>query len=235
MNFLKGLTFFPSCNAARGRRVILLGRHGKGFVWTVLFTDRDPGDESQMRSPRRSLGLLVAGLGLVFFGTSALILLSSWRSEEALQPTDFSAVPAMVHYPAPALSLSDLNGAVHALTDYRGQVVLVNLWATWCPPCQAEMPVLQKYYENHRQDGFTVVAIEDGEPSSEVRSFVQQYGLTFPVLLDPSHKATDQAFKTASLPSSYVVSRDGQVRLAWYGAISEANLEKYVTALIREK
>ncbi len=200
-----------------------------------MLADRDPGDECQMRMSRRWLGLLLAGLGLVFLGTTALILLASWRSEEALQPTDFSAVPALVHYAAPVLSLSDLAGTAHALADYRGQVVLVNLWATWCPPCQAEMPVLQKYYEKHRQDGFTVLAIEDGEPASEVRTFVRQYGLTFPVLLDPSHAATDQAFKTPNLPSSYVISRDGQVRLAWYGAISEANLEKYVTPLIREK
>ncbi len=189
-----------------------------------------------MRIRRDTLGLLIAGLGLILLGVTTFFLLRGLRSvEETQQPTDFSAVPVMVQYAAPQISLSDLGGAVHALADYRGQVVLVNLWATWCPPCQAEMPLLQKYYEKHRQDGFTVLAIEDGEPAADVKSFVTQYALTFPVLLDPQHEATDHAFNTANLPSSYVVSRNGWVKLAWYGAISQANLEKYVTPLIGER
>lgn len=188
-----------------------------------------------MRKSRGVLGLLIAGLGLILLGGAALLLLSSWRSNDALQPTDFSAVPALVSYPAPVLSLYDLDGAEHSISDYRGQVVLINLWATWCPPCQAEMPLLQKYHERHLKEGFTVVAIEDGETPAEVKAFVVKYGLTFPVLLDPDHKATDEAFKTINLPTSYVISREGQVRLLWYGAISESNLEKYVTPLIEER
>lgn len=97
------------------------------------------------------------------------------------------------------------------------------------------MPLLQKFYERHRGEGFTVVAIEDGEPVSDVRSFVAQYQLTFPVWLDPTHQATDHAFKIMNLPTSYVLDRSGVVRLTWLGAISEANLEKYVTPLIEEK
>jgi cytochrome c biogenesis protein CcmG, thiol:disulfide interchange protein DsbE len=189
-----------------------------------------------MRVQRRTLGLLLAGLGLVLLGLVAQYLISSWKAEQAvLQPTDFSAVPAAVRYSAPALALSDLTGTQHSLAELRGSVILVNLWATWCPPCQAEMPLLQSYYEKHRDQGFTVVAIEDGEPAADVKAFVGQYGLTFPVWLDPAHKATDIAFKAMNLPSSYVISRDGQVRLAWYGAISEANLEKYLTPLIEER
>jgi hypothetical protein len=97
------------------------------------------------------------------------------------------------------------------------------------------MPLLQKFYEKHSAEGFIVVAIEDGEPVADVKSFVSQYGLTFPVWLDPTHKASDEAFKTINLPSSYVVSRAAEVRLFWYGAINESNLEKYVTPLIQER
>jgi cytochrome c biogenesis protein CcmG, thiol:disulfide interchange protein DsbE len=189
-----------------------------------------------MRIQRGTLGLFIAGLGLILLGVAIAYLLLGWRAEQAaLQPTDFSAIPASVRYQAPSLSLTDLGGSQRSLSNYRGQVVLVNLWATWCPPCQAEMPLLQAYYERHRAEGFTVVAVEDGEPTADVKTFVTQYGLTFPVWLDPKHIATDQAFKTPNLPTSYVVDRQGEVKLSWYGAISAANLERYVTPLIRER
>ncbi len=178
---------------------------------------------------------MLAALGVVLLGGVGLYLVASQRPAAADQPTDFAAIPVSVNYAAPALSLSSLDGAGHSLSDYRGQVVLINLWATWCPPCQAEMPLLQRYFEKHQADGFTVIAIEDGEPAGDVRVFVKQYALTFPVWLDPGHQATDHAFKTSNLPTSYIVDREGMIRLMWLGAISEANLEKYVTPLIREK
>ncbi len=188
-----------------------------------------------MKISRTMFGLLIAGLGLVLLGGVLALYITNRRADDALQPTDFSAIPAAVHYAAPALALSDLSGANRSLGDYRGQVVLVNLWATWCPPCQAEMPLLQQFYERHRAAGFTVIAVEDGEPVSDVKSFVAQYRLTFPVWLDPSHEATDHAFKTMNIPTSYVIDRAGDVRLTWLGAINESNLEKFVTPLIEEK
>lgn len=192
--------------------------------------------EGRNRIPRRVIGLFLAGLGLIVLGGAiGLYLLLSRGAEDVPQGTDFSAVPASVRYAAPQLALSDLQDGQHQLSEYRGQVVLVNLWATWCPPCQAEMPLLQRYFDRYRSQGFTVIAVEDGEPAAEVRSFVTQYKMTFPVWLDPGHEATDHAFKTIGLPTSYVIDRSGQVRLTWVGAISEENLEKYITPLIQER
>src|SRR5512142_1513067 len=162
-----------------------------------------------MRNHRGILGLLLAALGVAVLGGMALYLLASQRAQAADQPTDFAAIPVSVRYTAPALSLSSLDGEARSLADFKGQVLLVNLWATWCPPCKAEMPLFQAYFEKHRAEGFTVIAVEDGEPASDVRSFVQQYGLTFAVWLDPTHQATDHAFKTSNLPTSYVVDREG--------------------------
>ena len=96
------------------------------------------------------------------------------------------------------------------------------------------MPGLQHFHERHRDEGFTVIAVDDGDPKQQVVEYVNSRGLTFPVWLDPTYVATDRAFKTANLPSSYVIDRDGIIRLVWFGAISEANLEKYVTPLIKE-
>ena len=180
-------------------------------------------------------GMVVLGAGLILVGLAAFML---WPRPEvaASSPTSGTSltVPVEVDYKAPALTLSDLDGMEYSLADYRGRVVLVNLWATWCPPCKAEMPTLKAYYEAHQADGFVVIAVNDGDPMDAVAAFVQEYSLTFPVWLDPTYEATERAFKTRNLPSSFVLDRDGNVRLRWVGEIDRASLEKYVTPLILE-
>jgi peroxiredoxin len=144
-----------------------------------------------------------------------------------------SVVPAPVSFPAPELTLSRLDGQAESLDDYLGQVVLINNWATWCPPCKAEMPDLQAYYVEHKDQGFSVVAISAADAENDVRTFVEQYQLSFPVWLDPQNQALS-AFRNQSLPSSYVVDRTGTVRLAWTGVISRDMLEEYLTPLLEE-
>lgn len=175
------------------------------------------------------------GFGLILVGVAAFMLwprpdVSASGSSSGLSLT----VPVEVDYEAPELTLSDLDGVEHSLVDYHGSVVLVNLWATWCPPCKAEMPTLKAYYEAHQADGFTTIAINDGDPTDAVDAFVDEYELPFLVLLDPEYIATEQAFKTRNLPSSFVINREGQIVLRWVGEIDRATLEKYVTPLILE-
>ena len=190
-----------------------------------------------MKISARVLSLIISGVGLILLGVVLYFFLPTSQQSAVNDPaaaTDFSSVPAKVQFDAPALTLSDIGGAQHSLSDYRGQVVLVNLWATWCPPCKAEMPNLQAFYSKYQAAGFTVIAVEDGDPTADVIAFVKDYGLTFPVWLDPTYQATDHAFKTSNLPSSYLIDRNGKVRLAWVGAISEGNLEKYIAPIIKE-
>lgn len=187
------------------------------------------------KRPRKSFspGMASLGAGLVLLGLAIWML---WP-RQPVQPagsSSLSTVPVAVRYEAPELTLSDVNGKQHSLAAYRGQVVLVNLWATWCPPCKAEMPTLNRYYRDHADQGFVILAVNDGDPAEAVRSFVQTYQLSFPVLLDPTYTATDRAFKTSSLPSSFVIDRSGTVRLRWVGEIDRPTLEAYVTPLIVE-
>jgi cytochrome c biogenesis protein CcmG, thiol:disulfide interchange protein DsbE len=180
----------------------------------------------------RTLSLVFIGAGLLLLGVMALVLLP--KPGESAQSSEIrSAIPVEVNYPAPELSLNDLEGKPFSLEDYRGTVVLVNNWATWCPPCKAEMPTLQAYFEDYGDRGFTIIAIESGDSIPEVKKFVQDYGLTFPVWADTTMKAI-AAFRNTGLPSSYVIDRDGTVRLAWAGAVSRDMLEKYVTPLLEE-
>ena len=149
--------------------------------------------------------------------------------------TNFSTVPVKVNYNAPELTLTDIQGVEHSISDYRGQVVLINLWATWCIPCREEMPALQSFYNKNKDKGFTVIAINDGDPLTDVLQFVKEYDLSFPIWLDPTYIATEQAFKTMNLPSSFVINRAGTVQLLWVGGISRAMLDEYVTPIIMEK
>jgi thiol-disulfide isomerase/thioredoxin len=144
-----------------------------------------------------------------------------------------SAIPLAVDYPAPKLSLVDLDKSDVSLVDYAGRVVLVNNWAFWCPPCRAELPILERYYQDHRAQGFTIIGIESGSSAQTVNQYVEHYKLTYPIWLDPRIKAV-AAFGNRSLPNSYVIDGVGQVRLAWTGPISQEMLEKYVTPLLEK-
>lgn len=182
---------------------------------------------------RNTVGALIFGAGLLLIGAAAVIALPKASGQAATgEPAETSVVPVAVEYPAPELALTDLEGNSVSLADYRGQVVLINLWATWCPPCKYEMPTLQAYFEDHGSEGFMLIAINDGDPSEDVIAFAKDYGLTFPVWLDPTYIASEQAFKTNALPSSFVIDREGIVRYAWTGAISLAMLEKYITPML---
>ena len=180
--------------------------------------------------PRKTLPLVFLGFGLILIGVSTFFIL-----QESSPQTDFSTVPVRVNFVSPELTLTDIQGVSHSLADYRGQVILVNLWATWCPPCKEEMPALQSFYNQHKDQGFMVVAINDGDPTKDVLQFVKDYKLTFPVWLDPTYLATERAFKSLNLPTSFVIDRNGVVQLQWVGGISRKMLDKHVIPLITEQ
>lgn len=180
-------------------------------------------------NPQKSLPIILVGLGLVMIASSAYFYLRNVAPQN-----DLSTVPIEVNYSVPELTLTDLDGASRSLADYQGQVILVNLWATWCPPCKEEMPTLQAFHNKYDDDGFAVIAINDGDPTPDVVQFVEEYKLTFPVWLDPEYLATEVTFKTLNLPSSFVIDRNGIVRLQWVGEINRKTLEKFVTPIIKE-
>ena len=174
------------------------------------------------------LTLITAG---VFLIGAALIPLLVRGQQNALDNSGIIRPPVVMDQAAPSLPLTDLQGNPVSLSSTRGKVVLINNWATWCPPCQAEMPELQAYYQAHSGQDFLVVAIESGESAATVTSFVQQYELTFPVWLDLKGAQVD-ALQNWDLPSSYVVDRQGILRMSWTGPVNRAILEKYVTPLL---
>ena len=190
-------------------------------------------------SSRQNLILLMIGSGLVLVAFAAFLLqghqdnVALPKGQEKPEAVSAAALPLAVDFPAPDIRLTDLQGRPVAFTDYKGQVILYNAWATWCPPCKEEMPTLEAYYRAHRQEGFVVIAVEDGEPLAEVAAYAKAMGLTFPVWPDLKWVASE-AFGINNLPTSYVIDRNGTARLTWRGAITRAALEQYITPLLKE-
>jgi cytochrome c biogenesis protein CcmG, thiol:disulfide interchange protein DsbE len=155
--------------------------------------------------------------------------MATFRSQET---TEATPAPRENH-PAPDFTLADLSDTPVRLSDLRGQVVLVNLWATWCPPCRAEMPMIQAAYEQYRAQGFTVLAVNLREDPRVVAAYMEQGGLTFPALLDRDG-AVSNAYQSQVLPSSFFIDRAGVVRAVYRGPMARSVIAGTVEQLLSE-
>jgi thiol-disulfide isomerase/thioredoxin len=113
--------------------------------------------------------------------------------------------------PTPPLELKDLAGNTHTLAQYQGRVVLINFWATWCPPCRDEMPSLQQLQQRLAGQPFVILGVNYGESPGRINGFLKQMALDFPILRDPRHEAVE-AWRVRTLPTSFLIGPDGQVR-----------------------
>jgi len=162
--------------------------------------------------------LLVTGIGL-------------WLGMRSTETETVDSGLAAAGSPAPAFQLQTLDGADVSLADYKGQVVVINFWATWCPPCRAEMPGIQAVYEAHKAEGLVVLAVNAQEDNDTISSFITQAGFTFPVIPDPYGQAV-RAYGVRSFPSTFVLDRDGNIDTIHQGQITPEDLETIVRPLL---
>jgi peroxiredoxin len=137
--------------------------------------------------------------------------------------------------PAPDFQLDNLDGQSISLSDSRGRLVLVNFWASWCPPCRSEMPFIQNIFTDKKwaEEGLIVLAIDIGESPSTVREFVKKEGLTFPVLLDIEREVSIEYYVRA-IPTTYFIDREGIIRAIKIGAFSDLpEIERTLNKIIR--
>lgn len=166
---------------------------------------------------------LVGGLLLII---AFVLLMFKNSADETLKP-------AVVGQPLGDFSLTEINGKTVSLSDYAGQVVLINAWATWCPPCKAEMPDLNAYYQAHQDEGFVLLAVNAGDSADDAASFANQKGLTFPVLLDPNTSLLT-SLGVNSFPTSILVGADGVVKAIHIGIFTPEALENEITPYLRD-
>jgi thiol-disulfide isomerase/thioredoxin len=136
--------------------------------------------------------------------------------------------------PAPSLELVDLQGKKHSLADYRGKVVLINFWATWCAPCREEMPSIERLRASLEGRPFAVLAVNLAEPESRIQKFLDAMPLGFPILLDRDTKTT-RAWQAKVLPATYIVGADGAIRYRHVGELdwSKPEVRKQIVALMK--
>ena len=141
----------------------------------------------------------------------ALLIGLAWTFQDRIPPVTIGTV-------APDFEVNDLDGGLVRLSDHSGDVVLVNIWATWCLPCLQEMPSMERLYQKIGGDGFEILAVSidaeaglfglDGNVGGDIREFAESLGLTFPILHDPSGEIFD-LYRARAVPETFLIGRDG--------------------------
>jgi peroxiredoxin len=172
---------------------------------------------------RTSLFILILVLGLVWIALSA---------EGQVFPSS-NPVPRR-GFLAPDFELVNLNGDTVRLADYHGRPVILNYWASWCPPCRGEMPTFQKIYAQYESQGLVVLAVNSQESRSIAAGFSQSQNLTFITLLDEDG-AVSNRYQVDSLPTTFFINKTGYISDVVYGGpITEAYLQIQVDKLLKE-
>ena len=172
-------------------------------------------------------------LGVLALG---VIWTIAWRAPAAAISGSGPPPSPREGFSAPDFTLELLGGGQTTLSNLRGQVVLVNFWATWCPPCRAEMPAIEKVYRSFKPLGLEVLAVNltDQDSEAAVTSFIQELGLTFPIPLDRDGSVSAR-YTLRGLPSSFFIDRQGMIRSVVVGGpMSAALIQSKVEDLLRE-
>ncbi|MCX7922289.1 MAG: TlpA family protein disulfide reductase [Clostridia bacterium] len=155
-------------------------------------------------------------------------------SQPEKQPlSDNNAIDITAADKAIDFTLTDLDGRKISLGDYKGKNVYLNFFATWCPPCKAEMPDIEKMYQKYKDNDLVVLAVAVGEDRETVKNFVQKNGYSFKVLLD-SDQSVGQQYEISAIPVSVFIDKNGNVVAKRVGALREAEMEQYVKMLVEK-
>lgn len=139
-------------------------------------------------------------------------------------PGGSSAPSATPGAPAPGFTVKGVDGATHSLSDYRGKVVVLNFWATWCIPCRAEMPDLEHEARVHRSDPVAILGMDWKESAAPVRDFTEGLGVTYPMLLDADGHVYD-TYRVGALPTTFIIDAQGRLLKSRIGIASRDEIE----------
>ena len=172
-----------------------------------------------LNSRGRAIALLVlAMLGL-------LLIQACTPSSQATQGgQQEAAVGINVDEIAPDFTLLDLDSNEVRLSEFRGKVVLINFWATWCPPCRAEMPDIESLYQEYKDKGLVIIGIDIGEPEATVRQFVQRGGYSWTFVLDSTGTVAAN-YNIRAIPTSFFIDREGVIQTVNIGAMTKQGME----------
>lgn len=189
------------------------------IVYTEVVNDAATGYlQRELKSEEEALQASVFPAQL----TQALDKLGEASSQVAMAKTAETDAPTLQEHPtkelAPELRLTDLQGKTQDLKDYRGKVVLLNFWATWCPPCIKEIPSLNNLQKKFSTDDFVVLSVDIGEEPKDIQAFLEHIPADYPVLVDSTSSSTEP-WQLKAFPSTYLIDRKGQLRYMYFGGL----------------
>ena len=172
--------------------------------------------------------------GLIALMALLLVVGSGWIAATRVTDTSQAGLPPapQVGHPAPDFTLTTTDGETVTLSELRGKPVLLNFWATWCPPCRAEMPHIQSAFEEYEEAGLLILAVDQQESRAEVLAFAQAFGLTFPLALDTTGQV-GMTYLARALPTSYFIDREGIIRDKFIGPMTLPILEDRLNAIMQ--
>ncbi len=191
------------------------------------------GQNSAARPPTQSRRWLLINAALALSLIAVAVGVLVWAARQSTRPVSETARRDADRQgvAAPAFTLPTADGQPVSLADYRGRVILVNFWATWCPPCVAELPTLNAFYQARQAEGFVVIAVNDQETPAAVQAFVSENHLSFPVALD-RNETVMAAYDVRALPVSIIIDRAGNIRTIHRGEISAEQLAEKINPLL---
>jgi peroxiredoxin len=184
-------------------------------------------NENLSNQPQKAARQWKISMGIGVF----LIILAVYSYIEQTQ-SGATQIP-QVGQPLKNFSLMDTQGKLVNLTDYRGKVILINSWATWCPPCQAEMPSLEDYYQANKNRNFELLAINGGESIDIVQNYLSENNFSFPILLDSDFSVLG-SMGIDNFPTSILLGADGTVQYIKIGMFFKEDLENQITPFLQE-
>jgi peroxiredoxin len=159
------------------------------------------------------------------------ILIGLAMSAEADQVCSADAKAANLNLKFKDITFKDIKGKSVTLADYQGKVVLLDFWATWCPPCRKEIPGLISLYDAYRSRGLVVVGVSMDDSKSDIRKFAKKLGMNYPILIGNGHEDLEPAFGPLPLPTAFVISRDGRICFKHDGMTEKEQFEREIGGL----
>lgn len=158
--------------------------------------------------------LIIRGAILLILAAAIVFALTSKKETKVLAVGD----------KAPNFELLNMDGEKVKLSDYEGQGVFLNFWGTWCPPCKKEMPYIEKHFKEFKNKGVQVLSVNIGESEFKVETFINQYELTFPVLIDKNKSVSRNSYNVVPLPTTMLIDKNGVIKKIITREMSEAEI-----------
>ena len=168
---------------------------------------------------------------------SSLMALGTYAAWEVQPKLGYTLTPLPKPLAAPGFTLEDMDEEKHSLKDFHGKVILLNFWATWCPPCRREMPSMERLYQKFNGENFTVIAINQMEDGDHVFAYTGQLDVdpTFTILFDKDSKVSNN-YRVSGLPTTYLIDKQGNIRYRAIGGreFDHPEVEKQILQLMQE-